>query len=80
MKKVITQTYFLWFCLLCGMAYGQTGTLYSVPLQGQEQIVRYDPGTGTHIIYSESLSGNNMFSITDMVTFTKVKVWNGLKE
>ncbi len=77
MKRIITQTIFLWFCMLCGMAYGQTGTLYRVPLQGQDQIVRYDPGTGKHIIYSLSPFGDNLFSITDLAIFTKVKVWNG---
>ena len=78
MNKIIKHTTLLFLLLSCGITHGQTGTLYNVPLPGRGQIVRYHPGSGRHIVYSESLSGDNMFSITDMTTLTKVKIGNGL--
>lgn len=79
MKKIITQTIFMCFGLICCMSYGQTGTLYKAPIGGTGNIVRYDAATGNHIAYSMSALGDNVFSLTDMNILIGVKVWNGLK-
>ena len=79
MNKIIKHTTLLFLLLSCGIAHGQTGILYKVPLLGRSQIVRYYPGSGKHIVYSESMAGDNMFSITDMTTLTNVMIGNGLK-
>ncbi len=79
MKQIIRQTIHLALCLLGGMAYGQTGTLYRVPTGGTDQIVRYEPTTGKHVTYSFAPGNENHFSLTDFNTLLDVKVADGLK-
>ena len=78
MKSNIKKIIIICFCLLYGMAYGQTGTLYRVPMQGMNNIVRYDQTTGEHVAYSKSLAGDNTFALTDMNTLKRVTIGNGL--
>ena len=53
MKKMLL---FLWICLMCNALTGQgTGTLYYVPQSGVNNIVRHEPVTGKHIVYSQKI-------------------------
>ena len=79
MKRVLLQTVlFACFSLLCDMAYGQTGILYRVPMQGTDNIVRYEPTTGKHVTYLLVSGVENHFSLTDMNTLIDVRVAIGL--
>ena len=78
MKHYINQIVIMCLCLLCGTAYGQTGTLYKVPMQGTDNIVRYEPTTGYHVTYSLVAGNENHFSLTDMNTLSDVMVATGL--
>ena len=79
MKKILIQTIFLSFCLLSGVTYGQSGTLYLASAMGVDNIVRYDPTTGKHVIYSTVTGSENHFSLTDMNILIDVKVADNLK-
>ena len=70
---------FFCLCLLCGMTYGQTGTLYRVPFGGVDNIVRYEPVSGWYVAYSRVAGNENHFSLTGLNTLLDVKVADGLK-
>ena len=69
MKNNIKQIIFLWFCLLCGMAYGQgTGALYKNSFDGWQNMIRYHKRASNYITYSWALMGSqNHFAITDIM-------------
>ena len=79
MTKIIKHTVFFCLCLLCGMTYGQTGTLYRVPFGGVDNIVRYEPVSGWYVAYSRVAGNENHFSLTGLNTLLDVKVADGLK-
>lgn len=67
MKINIRQIVFLWFCLLCGMAYGQTGYLYVNGIDGWQSMIRDYNNYGKYITYSWCGGGSaNDFAITDI--------------
>lgn len=67
MKRIITQTIFLWFCMLCGMAYGQsTGYLHKNSIDGWQNMIRYYKNSDKYITYSWGAVGTNHFAITDI--------------
>ena len=65
MKKTL---FLIGFCLMGYLSIGQpgSGSLYFSPHNGKNSIIRYDPRTEKHIVYSEDNSENH-FTLTDMV-------------
>lgn len=68
MKKKVTQSIFLWLCMLCGMSYGQnTGFLYKNGIDGWQNMIRYCKNYDNYITYSCGAAGTeNHFAITDI--------------
>ena len=68
MKKKVTQSIFLWLCMLCGMSYGQnTGFLYKNGIDGWQNMIRYCKNYDSYITYSWGAAGTeNHFAITDI--------------
>ena len=69
MKRVLLQTVlFACFCLLSGMAYGQTGYLYQNDIEGWQDKIRYHSNGGNYVTCSQPsiLSRPNHFAITDI--------------
>lgn len=68
MKNIVKQIILLWFCLLCGMSYGQgTGALYSNGIDGWQNMIRYDYNRGKYVTYSwAALGTENHFAQTDI--------------
>ena len=80
MKNIVKQIILLWFCLLCGMSYGQgTGALYSNGIDGWQNMIRCHIATGKRITYSWAAMGwENHFALTDIHNnMTDAHVANG---
>ncbi len=79
MKNILKQTLFFSLCLLGGVTYGQSGTLYLASAIGVDNIIRYEPMSGKHVIYSTVAGNENHFLLTDMALLLDVKVADNLK-
>lgn len=79
MKKIF---FLLFVCVMCNALTGQgTGTLYYVPQNGTGNIVRYEPVSRNHIVYSlknAPLGIENHFLLTDMVNAIDAHMYDNL--
>jgi|GEM_PF-1626542 len=72
MKKLLfSVALFLSLLSLSAMQGQNISTLYQGPIDGTDNIIRFDPGTNFHITCSKQLTGDVSFFYTDMNTITE---------
>ena len=74
-NKILSLVLFL---LMSIVSFGQTGTLYRLPIGGNKSMVRQIPGSDMHIIYTYSPANENHFILTDFNMAVDVRVSHDL--